>query len=329
MSVPMLILYTGGTIGMVAGAGGLQASAGFETQLRAAEQVRQGVGVSWVYQAMEPPIDSANMTQQHWLRMRDAIVHAVTQQACRGVLILHGTDTLAYTAAALSFLLLGLPVPVCVTGAMIPAQQADTDAWDNVFGALQCLCNTRMRGRSVGVFFHGKWHAGTRVSKHSSRSTDSQPVFGTRPSASAPTVQVPSELGYTVQRSPVRLGVLPLYPGIDAAVLQAMLDTGVRGLVLELYGSGTGPADDACFLKTLQQAHQRGVVLVGVSQCLYGVVDAGQYAAGTQLIQSGVLPGGSMTREAALGKLLGLLGAGLSAQAVMQQWLHNLCGEWG
>jgi len=347
LGAPILILYTGGTIGMMAGIDGWEPAAGFEPQIRAAQaQHHQDPGSHaaqtplppWTYLAMAPPIDSANMTQQHWLAMRTVIVDAVTRGNCSGVLILHGTDTLAYTAAALGFLLLGLPVPVCVTGSMYPASQADTDAWGNLFAALHWLRHAPPGG--VYVFFDGKAFPGVRVTKRFSHRRDAFAVMrqteddggaAAIPAWTAAWALPPAHgsLDYRVVRQPVSLGVLPLYPGFDAAALDALLRPGVRGAILELYGSGTGPADDVRFLDGLRQARARGVVLVGISQCPCGIVDSAQYAAASRLTQAGVLPGGSMTREAALGKLFGLLGAGLSADAVRQWWPQDLCGEWG
>jgi len=331
MTAPILILYTGGTIGMTLGPEGWQPAAGFDAQIRAAQTTRgHTLDVPWTYAAMTPPIDSANVAQPHWLAMRDVIVQAVSRAACSGVLILHGTDTLAYTAAALSFLLLGLPVPVCVTGAMHPASQTDTDAWDNLFGALQWLRNAPPGG--VHVVFDGKALPGVQTTKRFSDRRDAFAAMRQTKTLHTPNTvpdQTIARLDYRVVRKPVPLAVLPLTPGLDAAVLQSLLDTGVSGLVLELYGSGTGPTDDARFLDVLRQAHRRGVMLAGISQCPCGVMDGARYAAGSRMLQCGVLPGGPMTREAALGKLFGLLGAGLSADQATHWWPLDLCGEWG
>ena len=118
----LLVLYTGGTIGMQASADGLAPASGFEARLRAQQALEQGRQLpNWVFRELLPPIDSANMRQANWLAMVAAIRQAVEQDGCDAVLVLHGTDTLAYSAAALSFLLLGLPVPVLLTGSMQPA----------------------------------------------------------------------------------------------------------------------------------------------------------------------------------------------------------------
>lgn len=120
---------------------------------------------------------------------------------------------------------------------------------------------------------------------------------------------------------------MPLYPGLSATQVAALVGTGVRGLVLECYGSGTGPVDNQAWFQALRDAHAQGVVLLAISQCPVGRVVFETYAAGSRLQQAGVISGAGMTREAALGKLFALLGAGLEPLQV-EHWLtRNLCGE--
>jgi L-asparaginase len=320
----LLLLYTGGTIGMQMSASGLAPASGFEARLRAEQTAHPERPVPhWVFAELLPPIDSANMNQAHWLAMRDAIVAGVEEQGCDAVLLLHGTDTLAYSAAALSFLLLGLPVPVILTGSMQPAGVANGDAWPNLFGALALLAKGVEPG--VRLFFNGQLLHGARVSKLRSEAFDAF-VDSPRPRHGA-TAQWPPSLNYRCRRQPVSLAVQPLFPGIGAAQLGACLSGEVRGVVLECYGSGTGPAADPQLLATLREAQQRGVVLAAISQCPQGHVEFGVYAAGSALASCGLVSGGGMTREAALGKLFALLGAGLSASEV-EHWLAlDLCGE--
>lgn len=320
----LLVLYTGGTIGMQTSAQGLMPATGFEARMRAQQALDGQTLPSWYFRELLPPIDSASMTQRNWLEMATAIRHEVDSGHCDGVLLLHGTDTLAYSAAALSFLLLGLPVPVVLTGSMRPAGTPDSDAWANLFGAMQALHQGIEAG--VKVYFHGKLMHGARLTKLNASEFDAfaelpRPRRGQRAQAIDPS------LDYRRPRQPVSLAVLPFYPGVRAAQLQALLDSGVRGLVLECYGSGTGPADDAALLAALTYAHQRGVVLAAISQCPQGHVEFGIYAAGSQLASTGLVSGGGMTREAALGKLFALLGAGLD-QAEVEHWFAlDLCGE--
>ncbi len=319
-----LVLYTGGTIGMQQSNEGLMPASGFAERLRAQQALLASLQLpEWQFRELLPPIDSANMNQTNWLAMVETIRDGVEQDGCDGVLVLHGTDTLAYTAAALSFLLIGLSVPVVLTGSMLPAGVPGSDAWDNLFGAMQRLSAGVETG--VHLYFSGRLMSGVRASKLGTASLD---AFGVMPRVRAGKHRVvPDSLDYRQTRRPVPLAVLPLYPGITTGQLNAVLAAGVKGLVLECYGSGTGPSDDAQLLEALSAAHRSGIVLVAISQCPQGHVDFDIYAAGSKLAATGLISGGGMTREAALGKLFSLLGAGLS-QAEVEHWFaFDLCGE--
>jgi len=321
----LMVLYSGGTIGMQASARGLVPAAGFDVRLceRLAAEPQRSVP-PWRYRELLPPIDSANMNQSHWLAMRDAIVSAVEEDGCDAVLLLHGTDTLAYSAAALSFLLLGLAVPVVLTGAMRPAGEPGSDAWDNLFGAMDALAQGVAPG--VHLYFGGHLLHGARATKLGSTSHDAFAVLPRRRQGGH-AADLPAELDYRRQRQPVNLAVLPLFPGLQVLHLRSLLDSGVQGLVLECYGSGTGPSEDGDLLETLREARRRGVVLLATSQCPHGHVQFGTYAAGNALRDAGLVGGDGMTREAALGKLFALLGAGLAADEA-EHWLAlDLCGE--
>ena len=320
----LLVLYTGGTIGMQASANGLAPASGFEARLRARQAEENRTLPEWIFRELLPPIDSANMNQRNWLAMVAAIRAGIEADGCDAVLLLHGTDTLAYSAAALSFLLLGLPVPVVLTGSMLPAGSPGSDAWGNLFGAMAALQGGLEPG--VRLYFNGKLLHGARVSKLRSDAFDAFHELP-RQRQGQRAEQIPLQIDYCQSRQPVNLAVLPLYPGIQAAQVRALLDSGVQGLLLECYGSGTGPADDAELLGALKAAHDRGVVLAAISQCPHGHIDFGVYASGSALAQAGLVSGGGMTREAALGKLFALLGSGLG-QAEVERWFAlDLCGE--
>lgn len=321
----LLVLYTGGTIGMEMTEAGLAPASGFESRLLAEQALHPERPVpTWHFRELSPPIDSANMRQSHWLAMRDAIVQAVDEEGHDAVLLLHGTDTLAYSAGALSFLLLDIPVPVVLTGSMLPAGAAGSDAWHNLFGALAALAEGCLPG--VHLYFADQLLHGSRASKLKSEAFDAF-VEMQRPRFGAPLEALPPTLHYRVPRREVRLAVQPLYPGLSAEQLRAVLDSGVEGLLLECYGSGTGPADDAALLGVLREARERGVVLGAISQCPLGSVDFAVYAAGSELAATGLADGGGMTREAALGKLFSLIGAGLPQAEVEELFRHDLCGE--
>jgi L-asparaginase len=261
----VMVLYTGGTIGMQASSNGLAPASGFEARMREYLHSQPDLVVpQWRFREMSPLIDSANMTPTYWQQLREAVVDAVDVQGCDSVLILHGTDTLAYSAAAMSFQLLGLHARVVFTGSMLPAGVTDSDAWENLGGALVALGQGLAPG--VQLYFHGE-------------------------------------------------------------LLDGLLDSGIQGLVLECYGSGTGPSDNPEFLAALARARDSGVVVVAVTQCHEGAVELDVYEAGSRLRGVGVLSGGGMTREAAFGKLHALLGAGLETQEVRRLIELDLCGE--
>ncbi|MFI8482302.1 asparaginase [Pseudomonas sp. NPDC078700] len=319
----LLLLYTGGTIGMQQSADGLAPASGFEARVRE-QQIHEGPLPEWVFSELLPPIDSANMSQANWLAMVSAIRSAIEQNGCDGVLVLQGTDTLAYSAATLSFLLLNLPVPVVLTGAMLPAGTQGSDAWGNLFGAMRALHQGQAKG--VQVYFNGALMHGARVSKLRSDAFDAFTVLP-RQRIGQKAEQIPARIDYHQPRQPVNIAVLPFYPGIQAEHISALLSSGVQALLLECYGSGTGPSDNAALLAALKSAHERGVVLAAISQCPQGHVEFGVYAAGSQLQSAGLVSAGGMTREAALGKLFSLLGAGLT-QAEVEHWFSlDLCGE--
>ncbi|MDP9503563.1 asparaginase [Pseudomonas protegens] len=321
----VMVLYTGGTIGMQASADGLAPASGFEARMREYLHSQPELVVpNWRFREMAPLIDSANMTPDYWQRLREAVVDAVDVQGCDSVLILHGTDTLAYSAAAMSFQLLGLPARVLFTGSMLPAGVPDSDAWENLSGALLALGQGLAPG--VHLYFHGELLAPTRCAKIRS--------FGRHPFAAlqrngggAKAEAIPSALDYRQAKQLAKVGVLPLFPGISAELLDGVLDSGIQALVLECFGSGTGPSDNPAFLASLKRAQEQGIVVVAVTQCHEGGVELDIYEAGSRLRGVGVLSGGGMTREAAFGKLNALLGAGLESAEVRRLVELDLCGE--
>ncbi|MHC8303411.1 asparaginase [Pseudomonas sp. PB3P13] len=321
----VMVLYTGGTIGMQASANGLAPASGFEARMREYLHSQPELAVpQWRFREMSPLIDSANMSPAYWQQLREAVVDAVDVQGCDSVLILHGTDTLAYSAAAMSFQLLGLQARVCFTGSMLPAGVADSDAWENLGGALVALGQGVAPG--VHLYFHGELLDPTRCAKVRS--------FGRHPfkrlerqGGGVKASALPVELHYRKHKQLANVAVLPLFPGVGVELLDAVLNSGIQGLVLECYGSGTGPSDNPEFLAALSRARDNGVVVVAVTQCHEGGVELDVYEAGSRLRGAGVLSGGGMTREAAFGKLHGLLGAGLDTAEVRRLVELDLCGE--
>ncbi len=317
----LLVLYTGGTIGMQQSAAGLMPASGFEARLRAQQALEAGPLPSWTFRELQPLLDSANMQPTHWLQMASAVRDAVAQGDCDAVLLLHGTDTLAYSAAALSFLLLDLEIPVLLTGAMLPVGSPGSDAWPNLFGAMRALQAGQVQG--VQLFFNGVLLHGARVSKLRSDAFDAFAEAPRKRQAEA-SKDRPSAL---LPQRPAEVAILPLYPGVGAAQVQALVASGAQALLLECYGSGTGPVNDVDFIQALRTAHRQGVVLAAISQCPGGHIDFDVYATGSGLRDAGLVSGGGMTREAALGKLFALLAAGLDHAEVEHWFCRDLCGE--
>jgi L-asparaginase len=321
----VMVLYTGGTIGMQASENGLAPASGFEARMAAQLTAQPHVRVpQWTFREMSPLIDSANMTPAYWQRLRESVVDAVEVIGCDAVLILHGTDTLAYSAAAMSFQLLGLNAPVVFTGSMLPAGVPDSDAWENVNGALQALGDGLAAG--VHLYFHGELLDPTRCAKV--RSFGRNPFAALNRARGGEAVSaLPAALDYRQPRQMANVAVLPLFPGIGAGQLDGLIDSGIQGLVLECFGNGTGPSDNVEFLASLQRAREQGVVVVATTQCHEGGVELDVYEAGSRLRSVGVLSGGGMTREAAFGKLHALLGAGLDEEQVRRLVELDICGE--
>ncbi|QVI86006.1 asparaginase [Pseudomonas viridiflava] len=321
----VMVLYTGGTIGMQASANGLAPASGFEARMAGQlAELPELVVPQWRFREMSPLIDSANMTPAYWLRLREAVIEAVDTEGCDAVLVLHGTDTLAYSAAALGFQLLGLDAPVVFTGSMLPAGVPDSDAWENVNGALLALGNGLASG--VHLYFHGELMDPTRCAKIRSFGRNPfAPLQRSRGGHAA--VSLPDALDYRQPRTMASVAVLPLFPGIGAAQLNGLIDSGIQGLVLECFGNGTGPSDDPQFIASLEDARARGICVIAITQCHEGGVELDVYEAGSRLRGAGVLSGGGMTREAALGKLHALLGADLTTEEVRRLVELDLCGE--
>lgn len=322
-----MILYTGGTIGMTSSDKGLVATKGFDIYLKEYLTNTPEIGNNqWQYQEIEPLIDSANMSPIYWQNLVGFILDAVMSNGCDSVLILQGTDTLAYAAAALSFQLLGFSAPVLLTGAMAPAGKADSDAKENICGAMAALSKGQVKG--VQAFFHGELLSGTRSRKWRSSGRNpfvSLPVLQSRPLVD----EVPNELTYSFVGSLPNIAVLPFFPGLTAYQLQGLMGLFLHGIVIECYGSGTGPSRDDNFITCLEQLIAQGVVIVAISQCPEGAIDFSCYEAGEVFQEIGVVSGGCMTREAAVTKLSRLLGLGFNQKEVIHYFSQNLCGEFG
>lgn len=329
------ILYTGGTIGMGRSPSGYAPLPGL-SGLVADMLARSSLADTLDYTLDEypTPLDSANARPRDWLRIARDI--AARYAEYDGFIVMHGTDTMAYTASALSFLLQGLAKPVIVTGSQIPLRELRNDAQNNLITAL--ILAAQYPVPEVCLYFNGRLLRGNRATKLKADSLDAfdSPNFprlgdvGIHISlrrelllpAATPHFQLPDAYA-----DDGRVAVLKLFPGLSAGLLMRLLEPPLQGLVLEAYGVGNAPDQDSDLLAALRAASERGLTTVVVSQCLEGRVDLSSYAAGAALAATGAVSGYDLTTEAALTKLHHLTALGLSPAAIRTALGRSLCGE--
>jgi len=283
-------------------------------------------------------LDSSDVRPGDWQRIADRVAVAFRggdgSPPADGVVVLHGTDTMAYSASALAFLLRGLPGPVVLTGSQLPLVEVRSDGRDNLVTSL--LLAATPGWAEVAVYLGGGLLRGCRSTKVSTTGFDAFASPNLPPLAEVGVdvawrhdlLRPPAGTGLRVGRlADVGVVALRLFPGITADTLRNVLRDPVRGLVLETYGSGNAPSRDPELLRVLREAIERGVVVVNVTQCLRGGVQMGAYAAGRALAEAGVVSGGDLTAEAALAKLLVLLSRGDDPRTVAAAMARDLAGE--
>ena len=357
----ILLIYTGGTIGMVQNAetGALESFDFQQLQQHVPELYTLGHHID--VHTFQPPIDSSDMTPDHWLQLRDIILESYDRYD--GFVVLHGTDTMAFTASALSFLLPGLTKPVIFTGSQLPVSQVRTDGRENLITAVEMAADTDAEGRprvpEVCIYFERKLLRGNRATKINAEGFNAFRTHNFPPLATAGThiiYKAPlappqggkwgmgnSDKGCALQLSPkggagrglgagrgplcTDIVVVTLFPGMSEEMFAAQVSApALRAVILRTFGSGNAP-QRPWLLNQLNLLRQRGVIVVNITQCDEGSVEMGRYQTSRLLLEAGVVPGYDSTWEAMLTKLMVLLACDLSREEVISLLLQSLAGE--
>lgn len=333
MKKNILILNTGGTISSCNTKEGYKPKAGHvEKSLRAIPAFSHIDMPNFEVLEYDPLLDSSNLTYEDWNRLAGDIAKYYHQYD--GFVIFHGTDTMAYTASALSFMLENLSKPVILTGSQIPLSEVRNDALDNALTSLWFCAHRPMH--EVCVYFNQSLLRGNRTQKISSTRFNAfdSPNFPHLAEigqgihlAQDLLLPKPQAAFYWQPLRPQCIANFRLCPGIAMEVLETLLQMPLQALVLETYGLGNAPNNAPRFLEMLNEASARGVILINSSQCAHGHVQMSRYATGHSLRKAGLVSGHDMTTEAIYCKLLYLLSKYSDLTKVKSEMARNLVGE--
>ena len=333
----ILIIYTGGTIGMMHDAkNGTLKPFDFGKITEQLPELKR-LNCSIEYHSFKKPIDSSNVQPAFWVELATQIEK--NYAAYDGFIILHGTDTMAYTASALSFMLEHLSKPVIFTGSQLPLGAIRTDAKRNLITTVEIAASATVVPE-VCIYFNNQLFRGNRTEKYTSSKFDAfhslnYPLLAEagvniefNKDAILPTPHSLLSTKFKVHTSfDTHVALIKIYPGISKEVMEATLNAkNLKAVVLETFGSGNAPTDK-WFIDTIKKAISKGIIVLNVSQCSGGTVEQGKYETSIQLKKIGVISGTDLTTEAALTKLMFLLGQGLSEKEVAKLLQKNLRGE--
>ena len=325
----ILLIYTGGTIGMVKDK--LKKTLvpfNFDELLKAIPELKsEDVDLDTI--SIANPIDSSNMNTTVWAEI--AILIDKNYKNYDGFVILHGSDTMAYTASALSFMLEGLNKAVILTGSQIPIGARRSDAKENLITAVEIATSGKVN--EVCVFFEDKLYKGSRTVKVN---TEHFEAF------ESPNYPILAEAGVNIkyksslskpqdtklivyQNMSNDVAILKLFPSITITTIKAIINS-AKGIVIESFGAGNAP-NTPKLSALLSTANKEGKILVNITQCLQGSAVDGQYETSEPFAKSGVISGEDLTTEAAITKLMFLLGKGLSVEEIKTELQKNLRGE--